>query len=181
MKESIGNAMLFNIIIVFVIILIGFFIGSLDYSKAYKVKNKIIEEIEKEGEAILTDKNPNSTPAKAYNENVQDEIYKWLKGGASRNGKTFNATGVGYPLNTNGGRNTSSFCTEDEGTLVTPTNNYEYCVYLMEDSPDKDHVYYYYRVVTFMYFDIPVVSEFAGNLLRIPVVGETMTFKKIDD
>ena len=177
MKESIGNAFLFNIIIVFVIILIGFFIGSLDYSKAYKVKNKIVEEIEKEGEAAETVEET----ANAYNENTIAEISNWLKGGASRNGKTYNATGVGYPLNTNGGKNTSSFCNEKEGTLVSRTNDYEYCVYLMEDHVDEDHIYYYYRVVTFMYFDIPVVSEFAGNLLRIPVVGETMTFKKIDD
>lgn len=177
MKESMGNALLFNIVIFFVIILIGFFIGSLGYSKAFKVKNKIIEEIEKEGEAADTVEET----ANAYNENTIAEINNWLKGGTSRNGQTLNTTGVGYPLNTNGGKNTSTFCNGKEGKLVSRTNDYEYCVYLMEDRVDKDHVYYYYRVVTFMYFDIPVVSEFAGNLLKIPVTGETMTFKKIDD
>ncbi len=177
MNEAIGNSLLFNIVIVFVILLIAFFIGSLDYSKAYKVKNKIIEEIEKEGEAAETVEET----ANAYNTNTINEINDWLKGGGSRNGKTFNATGVGYPLNTNGGRNTSSFCKDSEGTLLTRTNEYEYCVYLMEDCVNKDKCYYYYRVTTFMYLDIPVVSEFAGNLLRIPVTGETMTFKKIDD
>lgn len=174
MKESLGNAMLFNIIIVFVILLIAFFIGSLSYSKAYKVKNKIIEEIEQEGEAASTvDETKN-----AY-ERAKVDIEDWLEGGTSKNGKTINSTGVGYPKNTNGGRNTRSFCTDTEGTLVSQTNAYEYCVYRLEDC-NKDGCYYYYRVTTFMYFDIPVIAEFAGNLLKIPVSGETMTFKKID-
>lgn len=47
MKEAISNAMIFNLIIVFVVILIMLFIGSLSYSKAFKVKNRIVEEIEK--------------------------------------------------------------------------------------------------------------------------------------
>ena len=48
MKEAIANAGIFNLIIIFVIILLMFFIGSLSYSKAFKVKNKIVEEIEKD-------------------------------------------------------------------------------------------------------------------------------------
>ena len=49
MKEAISNAFVFNLIIVFVIILIAFFVGSISYSKASKVKNRIVEVIEKEG------------------------------------------------------------------------------------------------------------------------------------
>ena len=44
MKEAISNAFLFNIVIVFVVVLIALFVGSLSYTKAYKVKNKIVEE-----------------------------------------------------------------------------------------------------------------------------------------
>ena len=51
MKEAISNAMIFNLIIVFVVILIMLFIGSLSYSKAFKVKNRIVEEIEKDEDA----------------------------------------------------------------------------------------------------------------------------------
>ena len=47
MKEAIANAGIYNLVIIFVIILLAFFIGSLSYSKAFKVKNKIIEEIER--------------------------------------------------------------------------------------------------------------------------------------
>ncbi len=47
MKESIANAYIFNIVIVFVVIFIFFFAGSLTYSKAFKVKNRIVDIIEK--------------------------------------------------------------------------------------------------------------------------------------
>lgn len=47
MKESISNAFLVNLVIIFIIIFIFFFTGSLSYSKAFKVKNRIIDIIEK--------------------------------------------------------------------------------------------------------------------------------------
>lgn len=47
MKESIANAYILNIVIVFVVIFIFFFASSLTYSKAFKVKNRIIDIIEK--------------------------------------------------------------------------------------------------------------------------------------
>ena len=47
MKESIANAFISNLVIMFIIILIFFFTGSLSYSKAFKVKNRIVDIIEK--------------------------------------------------------------------------------------------------------------------------------------
>lgn len=47
MRESIGNALIFNIIIIFIALAIALLVGSLSYSKAFKVKNRIIEIIEK--------------------------------------------------------------------------------------------------------------------------------------
>ena len=47
MKESIANAYILNLVIVFVVLLIFFFAGSLSYSKAFKVKNRIVDVIEK--------------------------------------------------------------------------------------------------------------------------------------
>lgn len=55
MNESISNAMLFNLVITFVIILIALFIGSMSYSKASKVNNRIVEAIEKQAEATGTE------------------------------------------------------------------------------------------------------------------------------
>jgi len=47
MKESIANTYILNIVIVFVIIFMFFFAGSLSYTKAFKVKNKIVDILEK--------------------------------------------------------------------------------------------------------------------------------------
>lgn len=47
MKESIANAFISNLVIIFIIIFIFFFAGSLTYSKAFKVKNRIVDIIEK--------------------------------------------------------------------------------------------------------------------------------------
>ena len=104
MKEAIANAGVFNLVIIFVIILLAFFIGSLSYSKAFKVKNKIIEEIEKD---------------------------------------------QGYTIGVN------------DST---------------EGRSDKAKCGKYYRVITYMYFDIPIISQ----LLRLPVSGETMIFNEVD-
>lgn len=47
MRESIGNALLLNLVIVFISLVMLFFVGILSYSKAYRVKNRIVEIIEK--------------------------------------------------------------------------------------------------------------------------------------
>lgn len=47
MRESIGSAMLFNIIIIFVVVILITLIGSLSYSKAFKLKTKMVDIIER--------------------------------------------------------------------------------------------------------------------------------------
>lgn len=48
MRNAIGNALLFNIVITVIILMIAFLAASLSYSKAYRVKNNIINIIENE-------------------------------------------------------------------------------------------------------------------------------------
>lgn len=47
MRGAVGNALLLNIIMAFVAIILIFFTSILAYSKAYRVKNRIVELIEK--------------------------------------------------------------------------------------------------------------------------------------
>ena len=47
MKDAIGGSLLLNMVVLFSSIIILFFAGIMAYSKAYKIKNRIIEEIEK--------------------------------------------------------------------------------------------------------------------------------------
>ena len=163
MKESISNAMLFYIIITFVVILIMFFVGSLSYSKAYKVKNKIIEEIEKEGDTA-------QDPYTAY-DRAQGSIEQWLAAGGE------NGVGIGYRPITGSATNKEN-CTDTKGEIVNKNNRYQYCVYRIDTCAQgrEGRCGVYYKVTTFMFFDIPVI----GDLLKIPVSSETMIFTKID-
>ena len=47
MKEAMGTTMVFNLIIIFVSVFIALLVGSLAYSKGFKVRNKIIDIIER--------------------------------------------------------------------------------------------------------------------------------------
>ena len=166
MKEAISNAAVFNLIIIFVIILIAFFVGSLSYSKAFKVKNKIIEEIEKEAEYT-------NDPENAYTR-AKEEIERWLRSGND-------GRGIGYRINNNvGGNNNCPNENAPAGSTIeniTDTNDYEYCVYRITQnvSNDNKRQIVYYRVITYMYFDVPIVQD----LIRIPVRSETMSFTSI--
>lgn len=168
MKEAISNAFLFNIVIVFVVVLIALFVGSLSYTKAYKVKNKIVEEIEKEGEVAGSQFVTKEQAATAY-ENAEGEIIEWLKSGDE--GK-----GIGYRMNTTG----TVSCNYDKGKLVSGKQNaFEYCVYQIntcEENSKSDRCGIYYHVITYMYVDLPLIDQ----IFKIPVHGETKTFETLD-
>lgn len=161
MKEAIANAGIFNLVIIFVIILLAFFIGSLSYSKAFKVKNKIIEEIEKD-----------QGYTRGSNDSTEARVEEWIKN-------------IGYRVNTGNNKNTS-VCPSTvsgnggaDGKLINSTGDYQYCVYEFNtcgQGTDYAKCGKYYRVTTYMYFDIPIIS----GLLRLPVNGETMIFNEID-
>ncbi|MBR2833389.1 MAG: hypothetical protein IKE75_03040 [Bacilli bacterium] len=167
MNESVGNALLFNLSIMFVVILVAFFVGSLSYSKAAKVKNKIIEEIEKNGEIAGTEYSEYENVAKKAYDNSIEEIDRWLRNGDDNNG-------IGYRLTNNGYASCPKY---KDNEAINRVSNYEYCIYRFDtcetlESYKRDKCGIYYHVTTYMYFDVPIV----GDLVRIPVNGETRTF-----
>ena len=154
MKEAVGNAGLTNFVIIFIIILLLFFIGSLSYSKAAKVKNRIIAEIEKD---------------QAYDSETQKSIDEWL-------------AKIGYRINyrpADNGCPPASRELEGAGASdVTKSNKYRYCVYEVDTCRNNsgDSVCgKYYRVIAYMYFDFPVI----GQLIQVPVRGDTKTFTTV--
>lgn len=151
MKEAIANAGVFNLIIIFVIVLILLFIGSLSYSRGFKAKNKIIEEIEKD---------------QGFNSSTQARVDEWL-------GSIGYRANVGYITNSN---NCGSV---DGGSLVSQGASHQYCVYEFDTcssyGADNSKCGKYYRVVTYMYFDVPLI----GGFIKIPVNGETVIFNDI--
>lgn len=139
MKAATGNAMLMNIMIIFIVIVMALLITSINYTKAFRVKNRIVDIVEYYNGDFENKK-----------EEITNEINTSLKS-------------VGYRL--------SSFvkCKELDGhQALEIDSNYQFCIYEYNNSNRGN----YYKVVAYMYFDIPVI----GQVLNIPVNGETKIF-----
>ena len=100
MKEAVGNTYIFGFIIAIVGIIFLILIGSLSYSKAFKIKTKVINIVEKN---------------KEYNDNeVRDEIDQYLKE-------------AGYIV---ANTKSSGTCPDVNGVKAMNTiKNYDYCIY----------------------------------------------------
>lgn len=135
MRESLGAAFIVNLIIIFIIIFIAIFATSTSYTKAYKVKNQIVN--------LIEENNVDYSQASG-------EIEQFLGD-------------VGYRVNGGG------TCPDGENEV---RSNYRYCVTRIDETSSNENKTHYYKVTAFMYFEIPVV----GNLIEIPVKGETKSF-----
>lgn len=161
MKESIGQAFILNLILFFFGILVILYFGSINYSKAYKAKNRVITTIEKYGE---------------WNDNVRDEVFLRLQES-------------GYQTVNTTPEELREACTKrlkneveikDGGPqFVYPKDGdfsgrgYEFCV--VKYCSGLGH---YYQVITFMRFEVPVIN----GLLHPAIRGETKAlYKNIND
>lgn len=144
MRESIGSATLYNIIIVFIVVTFAVLAGTMSYSKAFKVNNRIINAIEK---------------YEGYNEKSAAEIDEQLLSiGYEINTGTNDCTNVrkGVALYNNSERNYNP--------------NYEFCIYKNGvDTSEWKGRYFEYGVISYIYIDFP----FLGDFVRIPVYGKT--------
>ena len=157
MREAIGSAFLVNMILLFIGVISALLIGSISYSKAYKVKDRIIYVIEKYD---------------GFSTEAQTEIDKQLKsiGYKVGSGSNFNCEAIFKR------RYGSNY---DSNNLLHGANlgynQYNYCVYRnhYDSSPGT-----YYTVITFMEFDVPLI----GNYLKFPISGETsLVYDVIDN
>ena len=144
MRESFGSVALYNIIIVFIVVTFAILAGTMSYSKAFKVNNRIINAIEK---------------YEGYNESAADEIDKQL----ISIGYQFRGVQRGCPNSRRGvplyNINENKF-----------NEQYEFCIYKdYVDTSEWSGRYVQYGVVSYIYIDFPVVGDF----LRIPVYGKT--------
>lgn len=149
MREAIANVGVFNIMIIFIIVLLALFTGSLSYSKAFKVKDMIISEIQRDQD---------------YNEDTQTRIENSLKD-------------IGYRVSDSNSHE-CKYSDNESAEVLKPSNEtkYDYCVYKINECGDGSaRCGTYYRVTAYMYFDVPIV----GDMIRIPVNGETTTFDNL--
>lgn len=153
MRESIGSVALYNIIIVFIVVTFAILAGTMSYSKAFKVNNRIINAIEK---------------YEGYNDLAATDIDTQLMSiGYQMQNRNYNCPstrkGVQLYNDNNFGRNYNP--------------NYEFCIYKNGVTTSEwNGRYVEYGVVSYIYIDIPIIGEF----LRIPVYGKTRKIFEFD-
>lgn len=130
MSGPVGHTFIYNLIIIFIVIVFGFLAGTMSYYKAFKINNRIVSSIEK---------------FEGYNPDSIDEIatilstfgYSLEKIECKGSYKNMNLVG-----NSNNGN----------------TNPYKYCIYIDNPNPAKGD-YYTYGVLTYMNINLPVVNK----------------------
>lgn len=167
MRESISNALIFTLVITFLFIFMLLFAASTAYTKAFKVKNKIINILEKRENTIIKFNNSGKLPG-----SVEEEIEAAL-------GE------VGYRMVLNNDVKCETdlknrFKSDNYKLVNVKKNGYRYCIAEFYDgrqdaSGRKEKHSVYYAVITYMYFEVPLI----GQGLEFPVYGETKTFNII--
>lgn len=144
MREGIGSIVLYNIIIIFILIVFALLAATLSYYKAFKVNNRILASIDK---------------YEGYNNSAIAEINTTL-------------AGLGYTVNANNDKCKAE--RNDATLVSNQDTSYYYCVYFYRDdrgggddkkyNGDDEPIYYNYSVVSYIYIDLPLFGAF-----KVPV------------
>lgn len=137
MKEAFGTAYVVNFVIIFVILFIFFFVAGMSYTKAFKIKNRIVDIIE-ENECYSED---TTCTSKKQIDDILNE--------------------AGYRVT-----NSKPDCKQIQGAdlLTTTTNTFNYCVYKVgttsKGSYYKAAAFMYYEIpVIGVHMQFPVYGE----------------------
>lgn len=172
MREAIGSSLLLNIVIVFIGVISAFLISSIAYSKAFKVKNRIVSVIEKYDGICFNDTED------------KDNCYKEIEAELQDMGYSSNIVATCPKEEDYIESNDYGILSVQQMYPKTFSSGHKYCVYKYtlcdNDQIDLNHrkckensnEMYYYKVISFMHFDIPVIGQF----LEFKVSGETKTF-----
>lgn len=160
MKESIGGTWLIGIVALFIVLFSAFMAYSINYTKAFRAKNGIIDLIEQnEGYTFYNGPNiDNMTQEQLMNDSsVQAQAYALVKS-------------MGYDY---GSKSENKVVCNNDGTISDATKidaAYQpggYCVYRFCNSDGT----YRYKVVTYVMMKFPVINF--G--ITVPIKGETKT------
>ena len=151
MRESIGGAWLFGIVIVFIFLFAAFLTYSINYTRAFNIKNEVLNYIE-QNEGFNTINDGSEAELLSYNElmnTTQGKIY-------------YLVNSVGYNIDI-----TSQIsCGNNE------VNYYGVCVAKVcpygTSSPQTNT---HYKVTSYIALEIPII----GVSINIPITGETRT------
>ncbi|MDE5540032.1 MAG: hypothetical protein K2J20_06055 [Bacilli bacterium] len=150
MKESIGGISLFAIVIAFVLLFTAYICFSINYSKAYNIKNEIVNIIRNQG-GVCTD--INNTQSICYN--FAEQIEDYFKEMNYRTTGKCDDGWVGYSRT---------------GEVIYDGKNAAFCVNAVSVIANSELPNaLYYQVKVFYQLDLPVVN----NVFQLSVVGET--------
>lgn len=151
MKESISNSFAFMLVIILLGACATVLMSSLAFSKTFKIKNRVVEIIEKHRE---------------FNFDAETEIDQLLKtSGYPTVGVTTKKTcpvGRGADVIGIDGASTGKYA-------INTIKNYKYCVY--EYKTVKGN---YYSVAVFMKVQLPMIGDIVN--IEFPIYGETKVF-----
>ncbi len=145
MREAIGGTWIMQLVIIFMLLFVAFLALSLNYSKAFQVKNDILSMIEKK-------------------EGVTNDTIKLINNYLSASGYNVQNT---CPENSYGISNLSS----NTGVKVgaNDSNKYYYCIEKLNSPSPHNNSKVYYKVETFFYFNLPVL----GEIFKFTINGST--------
>ena len=131
MREAIGGTWIFSIVIVFIVLFSGYLAISVNYSKAFRVKNQIVTIIEQH-EGLNTD--------------AEDEITEYLNG-------------VGYAVygkcDTSGASGEREYGRESN----TAGSGYKYCITKRVSNDSSSLKRTYYKVKVWFRLDLPIFGS----------------------
>ena len=152
MNEGVGNVTILVIIMVFITVVSAYMAYNVNYTKAFRLKNKIIATYDK------YDGQCDSTSV------CWDEIEKYAKE-------------IGYTKHNN------LRCDRDKPAGSTAQERYYFCEYKVDvnnsaagtDVQDEGKAHYYYRILTRIDIQIPVVQNVL-SLRALTVTGDTKVY-----
>ena len=165
MREAIGGTWLFQIVIFFIIFFTGFMCLTINRSKAFNVKNQIVQTIQAYNGIDLT---------KTSNNDAMEEIVSYMKEHAYR------TTGVWPDTKILGGEFSEYYCYDRNGrALSRGSKNAIFCLAKIPVKNSLSSVnefnelrtLAYYRVVVFYQLDVPIFHD----LFNFQMVGDTKT------
>ena len=147
MRDAIGQVFTLQIIFVFVLLINGYMAYSVNYTRAFRVKNQVVNIIEQyEG---------------PYNEEGLAKINSYIQ---QTSYNVTNSQMTDYISDTNGEAECPGY------------NGWCYVAHDVSiDEADGERNGKYYTVVTFVNIDIPVINQIVGLGSFLRVVGETRT------
>ncbi len=154
MRDAFGGTFMIKLMLIFIAIYVTFIAVALNYAKAFRVKNKIIDIIEQnEGLNNCVDTSEGS---------VIDQINTYL------NSISYYVSLDNKNANVIAGKNCTQYCSS-RGYCIEKTEN--------TTSKTENIISSYYTVTTYINIDFP----FFGLNFNIPIRGETRKIERIQN